>query len=277
MRAATLFSAARPVLARRSGLRSRPVRGTAMTASTKLDGAGGDVGSLRLRVVPGLGHHDDLSAQGGDPVSFRARIRKIRVLSITTNGSLDVGQPRLGGRVTCARGQRERSRVPWLVQAGHDLIAVLAEVSGSPARVQLRQVGLPGDGRPRWGHGRAQQGTLHSAYRGVAHEGADEDQAANEVGLPGRGRTADPAAMELPTATAGPPSSLDQRDDIAGGFLVAVGRERGGAVAVAAQVSTGDAVGPGIPPCGNQETVSGPQVAHAGHEYYQGPPFPVTS
>src|ERR1700730_12126650 len=38
----------------------------------------GDVRSLRLGIVPGLGHHDDLPMHGqGDPVSLRALIRKV--------------------------------------------------------------------------------------------------------------------------------------------------------------------------------------------------------
>lgn len=37
------------------------------------DGAGSDIGPLRLGIVPGLGHHDNLAAQGPrDPLAFLA-------------------------------------------------------------------------------------------------------------------------------------------------------------------------------------------------------------
>src|ERR1022692_4300930 len=72
----------------------RPALGTARhRLQEALDGAGGDVGSLRLRVVPGFGHHDDLCMQGAaDPVSLGARVGEVWVLLAhhDKDGSCDV-------------------------------------------------------------------------------------------------------------------------------------------------------------------------------------------
>jgi hypothetical protein len=57
---------------------------------------------------------------------------------------------------------------------------------------------------------------------------------------------------------------LDQGGDIARCFLVAVGRERGVAVTVAAKIGAGDAV-TRRPQGRSEEAVVGPQVTHAGH------------
>jgi len=80
--------------------------------------------------------------------------------------------------------------------------------------------------------------------------------------------TADPAPMELPTTTAGPPSSAIRGEDVASGFLTAVGRERGVAVAVAAKIGAGPPV-TRSPQGRSEETVPGPQVTHAGHQHHQ--------
>jgi hypothetical protein len=52
-----------------------------------------------------------------------------------------------------ARGEGERPGVSRPVKTRHDLVPVVAEAGRAPARIQLRQLGLPGDGRPRPGHG----------------------------------------------------------------------------------------------------------------------------
>ena len=77
-----------------------------------------------------------------------------------------------------------------------------------------------------------------------------------------------PVPMELPTTTAGPAKCLDQGDDIGSRFLVAIGRERVVAVAVAAKVGAGHPV-TRRPQGRSEETVAGPQVTHARHQHHQ--------
>ena len=55
--------------------------------------------------------------------------------------------------VARAHGEGERPGVSRPAKTRHDLVPVVAGVSGALARMQLRQLGLPGDGRPRPGHG----------------------------------------------------------------------------------------------------------------------------
>ena len=103
---------------------------------------------------------------------------------------------------------------------------------------------------------------------GLRTNGPTSTSADTSSGCRAAASTADPAAMELQTITAGPPSFCNQGDDIGGSFLVAVGGERGVAVPVTAQVSAGDPVAPRTQG-GGEETIGGPEVTHAGHEHHQ--------
>ena len=81
-----------------------------------------------------------------------------------------------------------------------------AEVCGPLTGVQLRRVVFQASAA----HGGAIAARMRRAasdHRGVADERADEHQAADELGPAGRRQAAAPAAMELPTTTAGAPSS----------------------------------------------------------------------
>ena len=118
----------------------RPALGTALDRFQEAqDCAGGDAGPLRLRVMPGVGHHDDLRAKGaGDPVALRLWVREVGVLLAhhDQGGGRDIGQPRLRRVVASARGGRERLRVSRPAKARHDLVAVLAEIRWPPAGVR---------------------------------------------------------------------------------------------------------------------------------------------
>ena len=210
------------------------------------------------------------------PASARG-VREVGVLlAHHDQGGCDVGQPCLRQRVARARGAGERAGVSRPPDARRDLLAVLGEVGGPPACVQLREVRLPGDGRPQRCDGGAQEQPLHRADRAVANERADEDQAGNRLRPLGSNEHRDAGAHGVTDDDSRAAKRLDQRDDITGGFLVAVGRERGVAVAVAAQISTGDPVA-GVPQCGSEEAVSRPGKSPMPGTSITRGPLPVTS
>ena len=141
--------------------------------------------------------------------------------------------------------------------------------AGPPARVQLGQVGLPGDGRPWRCHGHAQHQAPHRACLGVADERPDQHQAADQARPLRGGQDRGPGAHGVAHHHGRAAEFPDQGKDIASGFLIAVGRERGIAVAVAAKIGAGHPV-TRSPQGRSQETVAGPQVTHARHQHHQG-------
>ena len=141
--------------------------------------------------------------------------------------------------------------------------------AGRRPGVQLGQVGLPGDGRPWRCHGHAQQKALPRACLTVADERPGQHQAADQARSLRGGEDRGPGAHGVAHHDCGAAEFSDQGDDVASGFLVAVGGERGVAVAVAAKVGAGDPV-TRCPQGRSEETVAGPQVTHARHKHHQG-------
>jgi hypothetical protein len=87
-----------------------------------------------------------------------------------------------------------------------------------------------------------QENTPRHAHRGVTDERAGQHQARDELGSLGRGDHRGPGGHGVADDDRGTAEFADQRDDVGGGFLVAVGRERGVAVAVAAKIGAGHVV-----------------------------------
>src|SRR3982075_1270290 len=97
-----------------------------------------DVRALRLRIVPGLGHHYDLSMHClGYPVRFRALVLEVRVLLThhDQGGCGDLTEQGCDRRVVRAGCQGERLSVSATADARHYQRSVLVEVSRAPASV----------------------------------------------------------------------------------------------------------------------------------------------
>src|ERR1022692_284516 len=75
------------------------------------DRSGSNAGPLRLRIMPGPGHHHDLCAQrAGDPVSLRPRLGEVGVLlAITTRAGAVTSASRASARSWLVRVVRENA------------------------------------------------------------------------------------------------------------------------------------------------------------------------
>ena len=235
------------------------------------DCVGRDVSSLRLRIVSRLGNHDDISVQRrSDPVGFRARVLEVWVLLSHDDQRCcrDLGEPGLSRSMVRTRGQRERLGVSRTADARYHQRAVLIEVGGAPARVQLGEVCLPGDGGPRSRHRHAKEDALQSTLLGVAHERAHQHEAAHQVGALRRGDYRGSGAHGVPDNDRRALELPDQGEEVACGLDVTVGGKRRIAVAVSAKVGARYSVADSAEP-GGEKTIRGSQVTHAGHQHQQ--------
>nr|WP_245722414.1 hypothetical protein [Micromonospora matsumotoense] len=233
---------------------------------------GGEFGLLGLRVVAGVGHHDDLAAQGlADPGRLGRRVREVGVALAhdDEHGGVHLGETRLGETVVglpCGTG--ERRAVAGLPELGDDGRPVCGEVGRLDAGVEGGQVGLPDAGHPERRHHQVEEAPHAGRLPGVAHERSDEHEAGDLRGVLGCDDDTGPGGPGVADDDRRPAELGDQGADVGGRLGVAVGREGGVAVAVTAQVGAGHGETGGDQGRG-EEPVRRAQLRHPGHEHHE--------
>lgn len=111
---------------------------------------------------------------------------------------------------------------------------------------------------------------MQSARLAVADEWAEQHEPADEARFHRGSECAGPSPHRVADDDRGLIKLLDKRENVAGGFSVAVGGERRVAVAVPAKVGAGDPVA-GVADRRGEEAISRSEVTHAGHEHHEWP------
>jgi len=257
----------------RTAAQADSFRSALLTAARKGETFGGDVGPLRLRVVPGLGHHDD---------------RAFRVCAIQSASARGYGKSGSCSPITTRTGAatsvRRASAGAWLVRV------VRENARAYPGRRRLatiwsRYSPKSAGRRPAYSFGRydfheaaAHGGVMATRSRTrrialvlpFADERPDQHQTRDEFRPLRCGECRSAGAHGIADHDCRAAEFLDQGYHVASGLSVAVGGERGIAVAVAAKIGAGDPV-TSIPQGRGEEPVAGLQVTHAGHQHRQRP------